>query len=351
MDLQYKVQQVMAEALRNHGAELGAAVVLDARAGEVLAQASYPTYNAAAPEQAPEQHRRDVATATVFDPGSAHKPLVFGAALEEGVIRPGDTLVVDPTIRKGDETFRDTVPHPPETELTLPAVMAYSSNVGTIMVADELGSDLLFEYQHAFGLGQPTQVGVPGEAAGGLLHPDEWFGSSFGSVPIGHSVDVTALQLAAAYGAIANDGVWVQPRVVQAVVEPDGTEHHADDPESRRVLAPDNAAYLRELLEAVVEVPDGTGAAAAIPDYRVGGKTGTGKLVVEGEYAAGDVATFVGMAPIDHPRYVVAVTAYLPSGGGGEVVTSAFREMMDFTLHHYRVPPAASAPPTFELYP
>lgn len=351
MDLQYEVQRILAEHLRAAGATFGAAVVLDPRSGEVLAQASYPGYNAADPLTAPAAERVDAATAIVFDPGSVHKPLVLGAALEEGVIERGDSLVIDPTISKGDQIFQDVIWHPPGTALTLPAILAYSSNVGTITIADRLGSDKLYEYQQAFGLGAPTGVGLPHEAAGALLPPQQWYGSSYGSVPIGHSVDVTALQLAAAYGAIANDGVWVQPRLVQAVVAPDGQESRGDDPASRRVLSAGNAAYLRELLEAVVAVPGGTGQAAAVPDYRVGGKTGTGKLVVDGQYADGDVATFVGMAPVDHPRYVIAVAAYTPAGGGGEIASPAFSDMMAYTLSHYRIPPAADEPPSFRLYP
>lgn len=351
MDLQYQVQRVLADQLRARHATFGAAVVLDVHSGEVLAQASYPTYNAADPLSAPASARIDAATATVFDPGSAHKPLVLGAALEEGVIAPGDSVVIDPTIVKGDETFSDVIWHPPGTRLGLPAVLAFSSNVGTIKIADRLGKEKLYEYQQAFGLGEATGVGMPGEASGGLLAPQDWFESSYGSVPIGHSVDVTTLQLAAAYGAIANDGVWVQPRLVQAVIEPDGSEQPTADPATRRVLSPDTAAYLREIMEAVTTVPGATGRNAAIEGYRVAGKTGTGGLVVDGEYADGEVASFVGMAPAEAPRYVIAVVAHTPGGGGGEVASPAFADMMAFTLTHYQVPPATTEPPTFDLYP
>jgi cell division protein FtsI (penicillin-binding protein 3) len=351
MDLQYEVQRVLADQLRASAATFGAAVVLDVHTGEVLAQASYPTYNAADPLSAPETARIDAATATVFDPGSAHKPLVLGAALEEGAIAPGDSVVINPTIVKGDETFSDVIWHPAGTRLGLPAVLAFSSNVGTIMIADKLGKDKLYEYQQAFGLGAPTGIGMPGEASGALLAPQEWYESSHGSVPIGHSVDVTTLQMAAAYGAIANDGVWVQPQLVQAVAGPDGDEEVAGDPATRRVLSPETAAYLREIMEAVVTVPGATGLNAAVEGYRVAGKTGTGELVVDGQYAAGDVASFVGMAPADQPRYVIAVVAHTPSGGGGQVAGPAFREMMAFTLNHYRVPPATTEPPAYDLYP
>ncbi|HLU33805.1 MAG TPA: penicillin-binding protein 2 [Natronosporangium sp.] len=348
MDVQYEVQRILTERLAGTGAPFGAAVLLDARTGEVLAMASYPGFDAADPYSAPAEHRRNVATSVVFDPGSAHKPIVFGAALEEGVISPGESLVINPTINKGDQTFSDVVWHPPGTRLSQAAMLAYSSNVGTIMVADRLGSDRLYAYQRAFGLGEVTGVGMPGEAAGALLAPEDWYGSSYGSVPIGHSVDVTVLQLAAAYGAIANDGVWVQPRLVQAVIAPDGEEQPLAEPATRRVLSPDTAAYLRQLLEAVVTVPNATGRGAAVENYRVAGKTGTGALVVDGEYADGAVSSFIGMAPADQPRYVLAVSAYQADT---DTVTGAFRDMMSFALQHYRVPPAETGPPVFELYP
>lgn len=349
-DLQYEVQRLLAEAARPVDAEFASAVVLDTRTFEVLAQASYPGYNAADPTSATEQEWADVATTTVFDPGSAHKPLVFAAALEEGVIDADDTMVVDPTIRKGDEVFRDTAWHPPGTEMTLPAIMAFSSNVGTIRIADELGPDALFAYQQAFGLGAQTGAGMPGEAAGGLLPPPQWSGSSYGSVPIGHSVDTTVLQLAAAYGVIANNGVWHRPSLVQAVLGPDGSESPLIEPAQRQVISAQTAAQVREIMEAVVTVPNATGTQAAIEGYRVAGKTGTGQLVVDGQYAPGNVSSFVGMAPAESPRFVVAVTVYTQDASAGTVTAPAFREMMSAALKYYRVPPSATDAPTFELY-
>src|SRR5690606_19452994 len=123
-----------------------------------------------------------------------------------------------------------------------------------IRIADALGAETLYAYQQAFGLGQATGVGLPGEASGALLPPEQWSGSSYGSVPIGHSTDATALQLAAAYGVIANDGMWRRPSLVQAVVDPDGDEQVPAEPASRRVLSPQVAAELRQMMEAVVSV-------------------------------------------------------------------------------------------------
>ncbi|HEX6968377.1 MAG TPA: penicillin-binding protein 2, partial [Micromonosporaceae bacterium] len=351
-DLQYEAQLTLNELMRETEGGKAAAVVLDVRTGEVLAQASHPTYNAADPTNPATDptDREDVATSFVIDPGSVHKAIVFGAALEEGVIRPDTTMPVPSTIRKGDTTFSDT--HPADGRvMTLAGMLAYSSNVGTIQIADRLGAEKLYEYQLKFGLGQATGVGLPGEAAGRVLEPSEWSGSSYGSIPIGHSVDVTPLQMAAVYAAIANDGVWVQPRLVKEIVSPDGTRTPTPEPRTRRVLGAQNAAALRLMLEAVTTVPGATGLKAAIPGYRVAGKTGTGKRIIDGRYVPGDVASFIGMVPADDPRYVVAVFAHTPGGGGGEIAAPAFESIMEFTLRHFRVPPTTAAPPDFVVFP
>jgi cell division protein FtsI (penicillin-binding protein 3) len=350
-DVQYAVQRVLYDKMRAVRATYGAAVVLDARSGEVVAQASYPTYDAADPLKYKPREREDVATSVVVDPGSVHKALVIGAALEEGVIKPETRLVIGPTIRKGDTVFRDTHPNYKPRAMSLPGILAFSSNVGTIKIADLLGDQKLYDYQVRFGLGRATGVGVPGEAQGLVQPPRNWSGSSHGSIPIGHGVAVTPLQMAAAYGAIANDGTWVQPHLIQAVIDPDGTEHEAGAPQRRQVLSPDNAAALRRMMEAVVTVRNATGTTARVDNYRVAGKTGTGAQVVGGRYVAGEVASFVGMAPADNPRFVVAVFAHTPGGGGGVIAGPAFREIMAYALGRFKVPPTGTKPPTFVVYP
>ncbi|HEX5598647.1 MAG TPA: penicillin-binding protein 2 [Micromonosporaceae bacterium] len=351
-DLQYEVQRTLSAMMERVQGSIGAAIVLDVRTFEVLAQASHPTYNAADPTNPDTKptDRVDAATSFVVDPGSVHKPLVFGAALEEGVIKPETTMPVPSRIRKGDVPFTDVQPANGQA-MSLPGMLAYSSNVGTIKIADELGADKLYEYQLKFGLGQATGVGLPGEAAGRVLKPEQWSGSSYGSVPIGHSVDVTPLQMAAAFAAIANDGRWMQPSLVKEVIAADGTRTPASAPQQRQVISPANAAALRMMMEAVTTVPGATGLKAGIPGYRVAGKSGTGKRIVDGEYVSGQVASFIGMAPADNPRYVVAVFAHAPRGGGGDVTAPAFRDIMAFTLTHYRVPPTGTKPPDFVVFP
>ncbi|MFC0528829.1 peptidoglycan D,D-transpeptidase FtsI family protein [Phytohabitans kaempferiae] len=350
-DLQFMVQRALAERMAQAKAYTGAAVVMDAHTGEVLAQASYPTYDAARPLKVKPEHREDTATSFVVDPGSVHKAITVGAALQEGAVKPEDTFMVGPRVRKGDQWFKDTHTNWTPQRMTIPGILAYSSNVGTIAIADKLGKEKLYEYQKKFGLGTATGVGVPGEADGMLLAPEKWSGSAAGSVPIGHSVAVTPLQMAAAYAAIANDGTWVQPQLVRETITPEGERTRSAPPTTRQVLSPENARALREMLEAVIVVDDATGRQAAVEGYRVAGKTGTGSRVVDGKYTSGAVASFVGMAPAENPRYVIAVFAHTPGGGGGEVTAPAFSAMMSYALTRYGVPVSSGKPPKFVVYP
>ena len=349
-DLQFRVQQILGEAGKKKNATVGGAVVIDVQTGEVLAQASYPFYDPAKPEAYDAEDRVDVPSNIVTDPGSSHKAFIFGAALQEKLVGPRDTLEIGPGIKKGDEVFTDVHAQPKGTFMTLPGLLAYSSNVGTILLADRLGKEKVYEYQQKFGLGKATGVGMPGEAAGDLLEPAEWSGSSHGSIPIGHSVSATLIQMAAAYAAIANDGVYVQPHLIKATISgEDGEVTPAPAPATHRVLDADVAGELRQMMEAVVTVPDGTGTAAAVTGYRVAGKTGTGKLLVDGRYTSHDAGSFIGMAPADNPRFVVAVQLDVDSGGGGSVAAPAFSEMMYYALLHNQVPPSGSKAPTFKI--
>jgi cell division protein FtsI (penicillin-binding protein 3) len=330
-------------------ADFGTAVVLDVHTGEVMAQASYPPFDAAEPTKTTPDRRIDANTDIAVDPGSVAKAITLGAALQEGKIKPDSTITVAPTIRKGDTTYSDTHPFPSGTKLTLPGILAFSSNVGTIKVADQLGAQKLYEYQRKFGLGTATGEGLPGESAGLVQPPQNWSGSSYGSIPIGNGISVTPLQMAAVYATIANGGVWVQPHLVKATVTPDHKVVPAPAPKTRRVLSDATAAQLRQALEAVVTVDGATGHRAAVPGYRVAGKTGTGKRVVDGRYVEGDVASFVGMAPADNPRYVIGVFAHSPGGEGGDVSAPAFSDMMSFVLGQNRVPPTGTNPPQFTV--
>ena len=223
--------------------------------------------------------------------------------------------------------------------------------MGTILIADKLGKQRVYEYQQKFGLGRATGEGMPGEAEGKLLTPDEWSGSASGSVPIGHSVDATLMQMAAGYAAIANDGIYVQPHLIKSTIS--GTDG-AVTPAARAGDAPGAAArrsppQLRTMMEAVV---DDKGAHR----HPGGGRPVTGWPArpapasgsIDGQYTSHNAGSFIGMAPADNPRYVIAVSADVPHGTGGDVAAPAFSKMMAFALLHYRVPPSATKPPKFK---
>jgi cell division protein FtsI (penicillin-binding protein 3) len=350
-DLQFEVQRFLSEDMQRVNATIGAAVVLDAQTGEVRAQASYPAYNAAKPFDSSPSDRDDVATSVVADPGSTHKAFTLAAALQEGVITPSSTITVGPALSRGGYTFADSHQQKAGTKLTIPGVLAYSSNVGTILIADKLGKDRLYAYQQKFGLGQATDEGMPGEAAGRLLTPAEWSGSASGSVPIGMSVDATLMQMVAGYATIANNGTYIQPHLITSTIAPDGTVKPAAAPETHRVLSPEIARQMRSMMEAVVDVKGATGTQAAVNGFRVAGKTGTGKMLTDGRYTTHNAGSFIGMAPADNPRFVIGVFADVPDGTGGDVAAPAFSKMMSFALLHYRVPPSATKPPSFKIYP
>ncbi|MEV4509028.1 penicillin-binding transpeptidase domain-containing protein [Dactylosporangium sp. NPDC049525] len=350
-DLQYSVQSTLGARMTALGASFGTAIVLDAKTMEVMAMASYPSFAAADPGKSAPEQLKDQCTATVFDPGSIHKAIVMGAALQEGLITPSSTVTVTSKVKKGDTTYTDHPPQKDGTAMTIPGILALSSNVGTIAVADMLGKDKLYEYQRKFGLGERTGVGLPNESPGQLLPPEQWTGSSPGSIPIGNGVATTAIQMAAVYGAIANDGLWVQPTLVRKIIAPDGTQTKPAPQVTRRVMDPVYAQQLRVMLEGVTTLDDATGHQAAIPGYRIAGKTGTSKLPQDGGYAPGDVVSFIGMAPAEAPRYVVAVTAHVPGGAGGSVAAPLFKEMMAVTLSNFGVVPTGTTAPKLTIYP
>jgi cell division protein FtsI (penicillin-binding protein 3) len=347
-DLQFEAQRILSARMRGVRGYTGTAVVLDARSGEALAMASYPSYDASRPGTSSEASRLDLATGAVIEPGSVHKAITIAAGLETGVVKPDSPIPVTPTVKKGGVTFRDTHDNG-KRDMTLTGVLAQSSNTGTIAVADKVGAQRLYDFQRKFGLGRKTHVGLPGESAGIVQPPSNWSGPSYGGVPIGLGVAVTPLQMASAYQAIANDGVRVEPRVVKGTVGDDGALHPGTAPERTRVMSSANAAALRQMLEAV-PTAEGTAPLAAIPGYRVAGKTGTGQRVLDNRYLPGNVASFVGMAPADAPRFVIAVFVHAPAGVGGAVAGPSFRDLMSFALRHFAVPPTGAKAPAIRLF-
>ena len=319
-DLQYVVQQKVQEYVARTGAKSGSAVVLDSKTGQVLAMANGTTFDPRALGAADPATLGNAAVSTPFEPGSVNKIVTMAGALEFGLAKPDDVLDVPGSIQVADRTVHDAWAHGLD-HYTLTGVLAKSSNVGTIMTAEKLGEDRFSEMLQRFGIGQRTNVGLPGESAGSVPPRSAWSGSTFGNLPIGQGLSMTVLQMAGMYQAVANGGVRVPPRIVAATIAPDGTRTQTPQPEGVRVVSPETAAQLRTMLTAVTQKAPGqigTGYTAQVPGYQVAGKTGTAQQVDPscGCYASSTYwITFAGMMPAQDPRFVVGIMLDAPKGG------------------------------------
>lgn len=344
--LQFTAERVAASTVEETGAVGASIVVLEVGTGEVLAMASAPGVDLNDRAAMDEALLRNRAVTDNFEPGSVQKALTAAAAIEEGVVTPDTVLQVPDSLEVGGKVFTDAHEHRTE-QWTFAEVMERSSNVGTIMVAEDLGAERLADWLRRFGYGRPTEVGFPGEAAGSVRPVEEWWGTSLPTVAIGQGVAVTLLQAANAYATIANDGVAVRPHLVRGTVGADGVLQPITEPGGQRVVSEDTARQVRTMLTRVVDGEHGTGAQAAIAGHDVAGKTGTArKPRTDGRgYAGTYIASFVGMAPADDPELVVAVMVDEPTPiYGGLVAAPAFREVMAEALRRQHVESQLAGP-------
>ncbi|MFL6129127.1 MAG: peptidoglycan D,D-transpeptidase FtsI family protein, partial [Mycobacteriales bacterium] len=351
-DLQFTAQRALAAAVRKINAQSGQIVVLDAKTAEVLAMATAPTYDAQDPSASRPDQRANPAVQAPVEPGSANKVVTFSAAVDRGRLRPDTPMLVPDGYRVADKIVSDAWSHRP-TRWTATGVLAKSSNVGTLMIANDLvGKQAFYDYERRFGIGERTGIELPGESPGILPAPDRWSGTTFGNLPIGQGVSMTPLQLAGMYQAIANDGVRVQPRIVRSIVAPDGTVTNTPAPAHTTVVSPRAARTVRTMLEAVVG-EGGTAPAAALEEYRVAGKTGTAQKPDASCrcYAGGYWATFAGIAPADAPELVISIVIDQGKGGGhgGAVAGPLFRDVMSYALTARKVAPTGTPGPAQKL--
>jgi cell division protein FtsI (penicillin-binding protein 3) len=340
--VQFITERALGKAVEKYHGAGGAAIVMDARSGDVLAMASYPSFDPNHFADYPPWSWRNRNLQEMYEPGSTFKIVTASAGIEENVVTPSQILdcgngaiqIADVEIhehggmRYGLMTFED--------------VMVHSSNVGTIRVALALGEKRMYDYVRRFGFGERTNVQLPGEAAGLLRRLNRWSDVSVASIAIGQEIGVTPLQLIRAIGTVANGGIRVDPRVIDRVVDASGkTIYQPQRPQPQRVISERTAAVLNEILKSVVY--RGTGERAALPEHVVAGKTGTAQKAVRGGYAPDKfIASFGGYVPADRPRLVIAVMVDEPKGEqyGGVIAAPAFREIAEATLHYLRVPPS-----------
>ena len=340
-NIQYIAEKELEQAIHDTQSIAGTVIVENPHTGEILALANRPTFNPNRRQEIKPETLTNRAVSYVYEPGSAFKVVTISAALEEKVTHPDE--VVDcqmGAIVYNGMRIRDSKPHG---LLPVWGVLAESSNVGTIKLALRLGEDRYYKYIRAFGLGQQTGIELPGETRGITKPPSRWSKVSIAAISIGQEVGISPIQLAGVISTIANDGVYVAPRITAGTVAPQGTlQTVAFHPvEGRRVISPYTAAEMRAMMQKVIL--DGTARRAALDGYTSGGKTGTGQKIdpATGAYSKTKYnATFAGFAPLNNPQVVVAVILDSPVGlhQGGQVSAPVFRRVAQQVLEYLHVP-------------
>ena len=340
-DIQFIAENAIAKAVRNSNAASGTVIVMDPKTGAILAHATAPTFDPNKPVKLSDVHNASVQD--VYEPGSTGKVMTLAAAIEEKLVTPTTVFSVPYKLKTKYKTFKDHDYHPVQ-QLTTAGILAVSSNTGTIKIGDKLSDQKLYDYLRAFGVGSSTNSGLPGESAGLINQPKDWSGTSKPTMSFGQGYSVTAMQATSIFATIANDGVRVEPTVIAGTSDAQGHYTPAKTRNSSRVISAETAQKMREMMESVVSA-SGTAPGAAIPGYRIAGKTGTAERVDPrtGRYS-GYTASFIGMAPADKPKYVINVTIQAPQGlhWGGVLGGPVFKEVMSYVLEAKHIPPTNS---------
>ncbi len=351
-DVNWYAQRALRDAVQGSGADSGAAVVMDVHTGQLLALADYPTYDANRPTLSPADDLGSRAVRDAYEPGSVEKVLTTAALLDAGKVTPQTQIVVPPDVHSSDRVIHDDYSHG-TLHLTLTGVLAKSSNIGTVLADRQFTPKQLYTYLHAFGLGNRTGLGVHGESAGVLPNWRDWRQINQDNIAFGQGVAVNAVQMAAAVNTIANGGVWVQPSVVKGrATTTQGQTVGSGTSTRHRVVSKRAAAEETRMMEAVVG-PGGTAPMAAVPGYRVAGKTGTAERVNHQChcYDGSHTVSFAGFAPADAPRFLVYVVVDNPRNGGfgGTTAGPVFKQVMTYLLQKYAVPPSGRPAPKAKL--
>ncbi len=340
-DIQFIAENAIAKAVRNSNAASGTVIVMDPKTGAILAHATAPTFDPNKPVKLSDVHNASVQD--VYEPGSTGKVMTLAAAIEEKLVTPTTVFSVPYKLKTKYKTFKDHDYHPVQ-QLTTAGILAVSSNTGTIKIGDKLSDQKLYDYLRAFGVGSSTNSGLPGESAGLINQPKDWSGTTKPTMSFGQGYSVTAMQATSIFATIANDGVRVEPTVIAGTSDAQGHYTPAKTRNSSRVISAETAQKMRAMMESVVSA-SGTAPSAAIPGYRIAGKTGTAERVDPrtGRYS-GYTASFIGMAPADKPKYVINVTIQAPQGmhWGGVLGGPVFKEVMSYVLEAKHIPPTNS---------
>ncbi len=343
-DIQWVASKAIADVVKSSRALSGTVIVMDPKTGQILAHATAPTFDPNNTSKVSLVAMRNPSVQDVYEPGSTGKVMTLAAALEEKKVTPETVLTIPYALKRSVKVFHDHEPHPDQ-RLTTAGVLAVSSNTGSIKIGEMLSNDKLYDYLTKFGIGTKTGSGLPGESRGILPKVADWSGTTAPTVAFGQGYSLTAMQATSVFATIANDGVRVSPTVIAGKSDSSGNYTPSATRESVRVISSDTAAKMRLMMESVVS-SNGTAPSAAIPGYRVAGKTGTAQRIDDtcGCYR-GYTASFIGFAPADNPAYVISVTIQDPKGlhWGGYLGGPVFKKVMSFVLQSKGIAPTGTA--------
>ena len=343
-DLQYFAQQAIQSQRDKLGAEWGVVIVSDVKTGNIITMADTNSPDPNDPGKSAPEDRGVRAVTAAYEPGSVEKMITAAALIQEGLASPLDTFTIPPTYTVDGQTFSDAFVHGTE-KRTLAGILGWSMNTGTVMAGQRLSKDQRHDWLQKFGIGEAPQIGLPAEATGILTPADEWDGRQEYTVLFGQGVSQSTLQTVRAFQTVANDGVMLQPRLIDSYINPDGTEEKVPAQEPRQVVSEDTAKQVRDILESAVT--EGQIKEAGIDGYRVGAKTGTSQSPCDDGKSGfcGFTASMVGMAPMDDPRFIVGVVLQRPKGDIYGISNGpVFRSVMSQTLRTFNVQPSTGEP-------
>jgi cell division protein FtsI (penicillin-binding protein 3) len=356
-DVQYALQSQLSDYVAKSHAKGGSAVIMDARTGEIYGLADDRTFDPNDPSTYTSDLMNDTAVTTPYEPGSVNKIITATAAIDTGVTTPQSVNQVPGSLKIADHTVHDAWTHG-AVQYTTTGIFAKSSNIGTLLLAQQVGPDRYMDYVNKFGIGQSTGLGLPGESRGSVPPRNTWTGTTFGNLPIGQGLSMTVVQMAGMYQAIANNGLRVQPRIVKGEVRPDGTVVAEPAPKTVQVVSPQTATTVRDMMRAVTQSGkngnSGTAPTAALEGYQISGKTGTAQQVNPATGAYSDSLyniTFAGILPADNPRFVVGIRLDAPDTTlpAGHSAAPLFHDLASYLTQRYQIPLSPSAAPYMPL--
>ncbi|MEV8231385.1 MULTISPECIES: peptidoglycan D,D-transpeptidase FtsI family protein [Micrococcus] len=348
-DAQWFAQETLGALAAEYDAEWANAVVMDVKTGDVIVMADSTTVDPADPDATEGNFRTSTVMSTPYEPGSTGKALPIAAAVDAGKVTATDGFTVPSSQDFDGQTIRDFSPHP-TFDMTAAGIYARSYNTGTVQIAEKITDEQRYEYMRSFGVGQPIDLGLPQQAGSVLVPPEQWDGRQRLTTAFGQGYTQTTLHTAQMYQALANGGMLIPARLIDATVDGDGAEKRWESSaEPHRVVSEETAAQMLRMMETVVT--QGTSKAAAIPGYRVGGKSSTAEAASDTGKYDGYNFGFTAVAPLDDPRFVVSVSMHRPpSKQGSRDVSIAAATIMEYMLRQADVPATGAEPNDYRVF-